>query len=62
MLLFVFIAKYIFPTSAVEINRSKTFPAYCMNYLNQKISKTIQKWDWTKCFPYNSPLAIKSQI
>ena len=27
-----------------------------------EVSKTNQKWDWTICFPYNSPLVIKSQI
>ena len=26
------------------------------------VSKIAQKWDWTKCFQYNSPLVIKSQI
>ena len=24
--------------------------------------KKLEKWNWTKFFPYNSPLAINSQI
>ena len=41
---------------------SKTYLSLLYELFKIEVSKINQKWDWTKCFPYNSPLVIKSQI
>ena len=62
MFSFIFIAKHIYSIAAMEIIFQKHISACCMNYLKQKFQKLPKKWEWTKCFPFNSPLVIKSQI
>ena len=62
MFLFIFIAKYIFSIIAVEIICSKTYFSLLYELFKIEAPKITQKWDWTKCFPYNSPFNIKYQI
>ena len=62
MFLFIFIAKYIFFSAAMEIICSKTYFSLLQELFKIEVPKTTQKWDWTKYFLYNSPLSIKSQI
>ena len=62
MFLFIFIAKYIFSIAAMEIICSKTYFSLLYELFKIEAPKIAQKWDWTKCFQYNSPLVIKSQI
>ena len=38
----------------MEIICSKAY--FSLSYELFKFPKITQKWDWTKCFPYNSPL------
>ena len=66
MFLFIFIAKYtcgkyVF-IAALEIICSKTYSSLLYESFKTEVPKITQKWDWTKCFWYNSPLVIKSQI
>ena len=62
MFLFHFIARYRFLIVAVEIICSKTWFSLLYELFKIEISKITQKWDWTKSFPYDSLLVIKSQI
>ena len=41
---------------------SKTYFSLLYESFKIEVPKITQKRDWTKCFPYNSPLVIKSQI
>ena len=66
MFLFIFIAKYtcgkyIF-IAALEIIYSKIYSSLLYESFKIEVPKITQKWDWTKCFWYNSSLVIKSQI
>ena len=58
MFLFIFIAKYIFSIGAIEIICSKTYFRLLYELFKIEVPKITQKRDWTKCFPYNSPLLI----
>ena len=62
MFLFSFIAKFIFSIAAMEIICSKAYFSLLYELFKTEVPKIIQKWDWGKCFPYNSPLVLKSQI
>ena len=62
MFLFIFIAKYIFSIAAMEIPCSKTHFSLSYELFKIEVPKITQIWNWTKCFPYNSPLVIKFQI
>ena len=62
MFLFIFIAKHIFSIAAMEIICSKTYFSLLSELFKIKVPKITQNLDWTKCFPYNIPLVIKSQI
>ena len=55
MLLFIFIAKYIFCFAAVKKNYSEPYFSLFHELFND-YKKITYKWDWTKCFSYNSPL------
>ena len=57
-----FFAKYIFSLAAMEIICSKTSFNVLYELFKIKVPKLTQKWDSTKCFPYNSQLVIRSQI
>ena len=61
MFLFIFIAKYIFSIATMEIIFSKTYCSLLYELFKLEVPKITQKWDWTKCFPDNSSLVIKSQ-
>ena len=58
----VFIAKYVFSIAALEIISSKKYFSLLYELFETVVPKIIQKWDWTKYFPYNSSILIKSQI
>ena len=58
----VFIAKYVFSIAAMEIISSKKYFTLLYELFKIEVPKITQKWDWTKYFPYNSSLLIKSQI
>ena len=62
MFLLVFIAKYIFFIATMEIICSKTYLSLLYELLKIEVPRVSQKWDWGKCFLYNSSLVIKSQI
>ena len=62
MFSFIFIAKYIYSIAAMEIICSKTYFSLLYELFKVEVPKITQKWEWTKCFPFNSPLVIKSQI
>ena len=62
MFLFIFIAKYIFFIATMETICSKTYFSLLYESFKIEVPKMTQKRDWTKCFPYNSPLVMKSQI
>ena len=46
----------------MEIICSKTYCSLLYELFRIEVSEITQKWDWTKCFLYNNPLVIKSQI
>ena len=46
----------------MEIICSKAYFSLLYELFKTEVPKIIQKWDWGKCFPYNSPLVLKSQI
>ena len=54
--------KYIFSIAAIEIVWRKTYFSLLHELFKMEVPKITQKWDWTKFFPYNSPLVIKPQI
>ena len=46
----------------MEIICSKTYFSLLYELFKIEDPESTAKWDWTKRFPYNSPLVIKSQI
>ena len=44
----------------MEIICSKTYLSLLYELFKIEVPKITQKWGGTKCFPYNSPLVIKS--
>ena len=58
----MFIVKYTFSIAVMEIIFSKTYLSLLYELFKIKVPKIIRKWDWNKCFLYNSPLVTKSQI
>ena len=62
MLLFIFFAKYIFSIAAMATINSKTYFNLLHKQKFYEWIKKLEKWNWTKFFPYNSPLVINSQI
>ena len=62
MLLFIFIGNYIFSIAAMEIICSKTYFTLLYELFKTEVPKITPKWDWTRYFPYNNPLVVKSQI
>ena len=62
MFLFIFIAKCIFSIAAMEIICPKTYFSLLYELFKIEVPKITQEWEWTKCFPYNSPPVTKSQI
>ena len=46
----------------MEMICSKTYFSLLYELFKTEVPKITQKWDWTQCFPYISPLVMKSQI
>ena len=46
----------------MEITCSKTYFSLLHELCKIEVPKITQKWEWTKCFLYNSPLVKNSQI
>ena len=49
-------------TAAIEIICSKTYFSLLYELFKVEVPKATQKLDCIKCFSYNSPLVINSQI
>ena len=62
MFLFIFIVKFIFSIAVIEIICSKTYFSLLCKLFETEVPKITQKLVSGKCFPYNSPIVIKSQI
>ena len=46
----------------MEIICSKSYFSVLYELFKIEVLKVTQELDWTKCFPHNSPLVIKSLI